>query len=388
MDVLVNASGLNKGGAMQVAVSVVVESQADPQGITWHYALSREAADEVAGLGVQPDNVEIFDVSPSRSRAQRKRLKSFEDQVKPDAVFTVFGPTYVDFSAPHLLGVAACWVTHSTRLAYSTLPSITAKLRALISSVYRGWWFRFADRWVVEAENARSGMKRRLAIPSEKVDVVPNTCQRIFSEADVPSASFPSADQTIRLIYVSAYYPHKHLEFIPKVAAALKELAPSRRFQFVLTLPSPHDQKIAGEFERLNVSEYLDNVGRVAIHDLVKLYSDTDLCFMPSVLETFSASYVEAMATGRPIVASDLDFAHAVCQDAAAYFDPTDASHAARTVIDLVDNKERWQEHIARGKARLKTLPTAKGRYEMYLDSIRATINLAKDNTAVAERQL
>ena len=68
---------------------------------------------------------------------------------------------------------------------------------------------------------------------------------------------------------------------------------------------------------------------KVPLSKLPELYRNSDICFIPSVLETFSATYVEAMATGRPIVASDLDFAHAVCQESAVYFDPRDPVAAA-----------------------------------------------------------
>ncbi len=388
MDVLVNASNLTKGGGIQVAASFVVESRSNPKGINWHYALSRAVADEVSGLGLSLEGVEVFEVSPSRNRKQRLRLRKLEQSINPDAVFTVFGPAYVRFRASHLLGVAACWVTHSTWLAYSTLPGWFDKLTALLSSVYRGWWFRSADRWVVEAENARSGMAKRLGIPSGKVDVVPNTCATMFAQANVTPASRPTDNDPVRLIYVSAYYPHKNLDLIPRVAAALKAEHPARNFSFILTLPPADAEKVLEAAEELEVSSYIDNVGRVPLNQLVELYQRSDICFMPSVLETFSATYVEAMATGRPIVASDLDFAHAVCRDSAIYFDPRDPAVAARRIVELLDDESMWQQCISRGKARLDTLPTARQRYEQYVESIYATLDSRSPIAAEAKKEL
>ena len=122
MDVLVNASNLFKGGSVQVAASFVVESLTNTKGIAWHYALSRAVADEVAEQAGLPECVEVFESSPARDKSQRQRLKLLESSIEPDAVFSVHGPAYVNFQAPHLLGVAVGWVTHSSQLAYSMLP--------------------------------------------------------------------------------------------------------------------------------------------------------------------------------------------------------------------------------------------------------------------------
>ena len=43
---------------------------------------------------------------------------------------------------------------------------------------------------------------------------------------------------------------------------------------------------------------------------------------LPTLLESFSATYIEAMFHGKTILTSDLDFARDVCGEAAFYFDP------------------------------------------------------------------
>ena len=47
---------------------------------------------------------------------------------------------------------------------------------------------------------------------------------------------------------------------------------------------------------------------------------------MPSLLETFSTSYLEAIAASRMIIVPKKGFAREVCQDAAIYFDENDIS--------------------------------------------------------------
>jgi glycosyltransferase involved in cell wall biosynthesis len=59
------------------------------------------------------------------------------------------------------------------------------------------------------------------------------------------------------------------------------------------------------------------------------------------------------MHFGRPILTSDLDFAHEVCGDAAAYFDPWRADAIARALTDLRDDAARRDDLVERGRARV-----------------------------------
>jgi glycosyltransferase involved in cell wall biosynthesis len=372
MKVLVNASNLTKGGGVQVAASFISETLAGGQDIDWHYAVSTPVAFELRGLGLEVPNMREFAASPARDKSVRRALVEYEAELVPDVVFSVFGPAYVRFKSPHLLGVAVGWVTHSTRLAYAQLPSTTARIKSLLSAIYKGWWLRYADRWVVEAENARCGLSSRMRIPLAKIDVVPNAPAAAFTSRDLPAAQWPGRERPARLLYVSAYYPHKCLEFIPQVAVALRRDAPDLDFSFAITLPEADAAPVLAQAHRLGVAHHIENIGPVAQHELVDRYLERDICFMPSVLETFSANYVESMAAGRPIVTSDLDFAHAVCGDSAVYFNALDPGSAAAKILELLDDRDLWHNCIQRGRATLAQLPTARTRYEQYVAAIRA----------------
>ena len=113
-----------------------------------------------------------------------------------------------------------------------------------------------------------------------------------------------------RLLVFTSYKPHKNLEIIPHVAACCALGAPSR-VRFVFTLPDgPPWRRLKAKAEALGVGEMMLNVGPVPAFAGPSLYAGCDALFMPTVLETFTANYPEAMAMDRPIITSDLDFAH------------------------------------------------------------------------------
>ena len=376
MDVLVNATTLVKGGGVQVATSFIVEAEkAVAPDINWHYALSVEVDRELQALGVRPSSSRVFETSPAKNKAQREALLAHEAALAPDVVFTVFGPAFVRLKSPHLMGIGNGWITHSTFAAFSSLGFPLRSAKAFLAAVYKGWWARYADRWVVEAENSRQGLIRRLRLDPDKISVVPNVCGSIFREAAVEDSVMPGPDDPVRLLYLAAWYGHKNIQSIPRVAAELKKQAPDRNITFVITVPDDEAALpgLLAEAERLGVTDYIENVGRVPFADIVKLYQSCNACFMPSLLETFSANYPEAMATGRPLIASDFDFSRAICQDAATYFDAASPQAAAQAILGLLDSPERWQASIDRGRALVDALPSPQGKYAAYEDLIRKT---------------
>ena len=104
------------------------------------------------------------------------------------------------------------------------------------------------------------------------------------------------------------------------------------------------------------------------------MYRTCDICFLPTLLETFSANYPEAMAIGLPIVTTDLGFAHDVCDDAALYFHPRDPRAAAAAIFRLLDDPQLWQRQIERGKKVLARFPSPEARYQAYVRSLGTTL--------------
>jgi glycosyltransferase involved in cell wall biosynthesis len=368
MRVLVNATTLVKGGGLQVAASVISEALRGRSRRDWLFAVSRRMADELARFRLQPDSrFQVFDQSPARSKAARRDLKRLEQRCRPDAVFTVFGPSYVQFDAPHLLGCALGWVTHATWLAYRTKSFPFEWAQTIADSAYKAWWLRQADAWVVESEIARQGLCRRLRLPQERIAVVSNTCHEAYF-ARAAQRPFPQPERCVRLLSLSAAYPHKCLDLIPKVAKELSQLRPTLEFQFVVTLPqeAPLLAWILRRAQALGVIHRIQNVGPVAVADGPALYETCDVSFTPTVLETFSAAYPEAMAMGLPVVTSGLDFARDICGDAAAYFRPRDARSAAEAIASVIASPQQWASLLAAGKQRLTSFPTPQQRFQRY----------------------
>lgn len=375
MKVLFNASTLVKGGALQVATAFIRQALNDHAGVDWHFALSKEVVRELAGgeLAQLESCSTVFEISPSRSKSARNKLTDLHASLGSDVVFTLFGPAYVEFKGPHICGVADGWVTHSNWLAFHALGSVRSAARMALTIAYKAFWFRKASVWIVEANNAKQGLIGRLKIRPESIHVVPNTCSQFYRNRQV-EVRIPKKGEKIRLICLSAYYRGKNLEIIPEVARHMLDLDSQLDFEFVITLPT-EDCGLKGIIEKaksLGVEKHICNIGPIRVSEGVNVYESCHIAFLPSLLETFSANYPEAMAMKKPIVTTDLGFAHDACKDAALYYPPKNAKSAAEQIMKLAADPITWNRLVDIGSRVLEGLPTPEGRFAQYVAIIRA----------------
>ena len=110
------------------------------------------------------------------------------------------------------------------------------------------------------------------------------------------------------------------------------------------------------------------NIGPVDINDCPYLYSKSDALFLPTLVETFSASYPEAMIMNKPILTSDYPFSRSVCKDAALYFDPYDINDVMSKIFEITSNKDLYNSLINKGSFCVKRMPSFMDMTKKYLD--------------------
>jgi len=381
--VLLNATSVVVGGGIQAAVSFIRHVLEHDTGLRWQFALSAVVARQLEQFGASSHALEatVFERSPGRDRGTRRALRELERQTMPDVVFTFFGPAYVRFRAPHLCGVGNGWVTHATAMAYSTLGSVRKSVQVFLQGVYRGLWYRAADRWLVEEQSARRGLSRRFAIPAERIAVISNGCADHYRIAGQASPLLEPSER-FRLLTFAAYYVHKNIEIIPMAAAELARRGLGDKFEFVTTIRNdePALARINATARQLGVTKMINNVGPVDLIDGPRLYESCDAVFMPSLLETFSATYPEAMAMGLPIITTDLDFARGICGDAAVYYRPKDARAAADAICRVHGSRELHDRLVEEGRRRLLRFPEARAKNGAIVDLIRDMVQQGRDH--------
>ena len=161
-----------------------------------------------------------------------------------------------------------------------------------------------------------------------------------------------------RLLYLTYYYLHKNLEVLIPLARRIK--ASKCDYKIIITMSAgqhPKAAKLLQDIEDQSLDDIIVNIGPVAMTDVPALYRLCDGLLMPSILESFSGTYVEAMYHEIPIFTSDLDFARAVCADAACYFDPHDPDDILCKLNNVFNTAVTIESLTGAGRRVLRNLP-------------------------------
>jgi glycosyltransferase involved in cell wall biosynthesis len=358
MVIILNCSNNLGGGGLAVSLSVVEECKKIPIN-TYHVFLGKNTGKQIDASSF-PDNFTFYKIPFVKFWQLHKYLKPLEKKIKPDCVFTLFGPSYWKPNAPHVMGYAIPHYIYTDYVYIKRLP-FPKQIRLFFRKIIRLYLFKYqSDYLIVQTEDAKNLLAKKLNINANSIGVVSNTCNAYyFNFRTYPNKLPDRKEDEIRLITISGYYDHKNLKSIPKVLEELKKRS-INNINFVLTLKDDDYNKIIPEGWRHRVY----NVGPIPAVECPSLYHESDILYLPTLLEVFSASYPEAMVMGKPILTSDLSFARSICGNAALYFNPYDIDDITNVIEEITSNRTLYQEYICRGKERLKLFPTAKQRAE------------------------
>lgn len=383
MKILVNASTCVVGGGVQVATSFITHALEDRSGERiFLFAISPQVNQNLPHLCQFDKRFKVVSPSPARplkGRESRRLLLHLEKSFQPDIVFTIFGPSYLRFRTLHLCGFADSWVTHRSKVATKSLPLIR-RIRTLAVCQYKRLQLPRKDYYWVETEAVRKGLIALLRIDPSHIRVIPNSYASIFLKTRGVINYNNCKKDTTSIFCLAAPYPHKNLIIIPEVAHILKNRCANRPYRFVVTLPSngAEVKKFWEKAKHLQVTDIIENIGPLILSDCPKWYSAADVIFLPTLLESFSATYLEAMVMGKPIVTTDLDFAHDICGNAAAYYDPLSPEEAAKAIMRVVEDHSYRMSLIENGKIKLSQYPTPEQKYRLLLDWIDEIVKSTK----------
>ena len=159
------------------------------------------------------------------------------------------------------------------------------------------------------------------------------------------------------ILRVGNFYPHKNIEGL--LSAFRDFLYDSYENHDVkLILVGKRDyffKRIEKQIEKLNIGANTIFFENVKDSDLFSLYSNATATIVPSFLEGFSLTAVEAMSLSCPVIVSDIPVHREICSNAAIYCNPSDVSDIKQKIsfaCSLIE--ESRKELIAQGKTRAK----------------------------------
>ena len=353
--VAIDACSAGSGGAIRYLAGIC-PSMAEASPETTFYLLNRES--QRAWLPRLPKNVECYSI-PEATASRPFRLLWLQavlprilKRLRVDVLLATSEVSTLRPPCPYIL------VVHNFNPFSPMRGQIWSRGHLFRLAVQRELvrqCARRADSVVFVSEWSRQAMSPALGVSPEKSVVIYHGVDDTFRGASVDGGR---PEETRRyLLVVSAVLEHKNL---PRLVQAYADLARSLDGGLDLVIAgSVGSVKLRRSLERLledrgllaNV-RFLDSVSSEA---LSTLYRQAELLAFPSLEETFGLPLIEAMASGLPVVTSNVSAMPEICADAAIYFDPYQVSDMTRAMERVLTDASLREELIRKGLERAST---------------------------------
>jgi|ERR1051326_2762045 glycosyltransferase involved in cell wall biosynthesis len=201
--------------------------------------------------------------------------------------------------------------------------------------------FRRAARVTCDSAATRSELLAHNLVPPERAVVVHNGVHPSCSPAENAAADARAAqligapaNGQLELLHVGSTIERKRIEILLSVFAGVRKTFPHARLLRVGGDLTRLQTELAQKLNVLDSMVFLPALDRDA---LAAVYRRATLMLLPSEREGFGLPVVEAMASGTPVVASDLAVLREVGEDATIYCPVGDVSAWSQTVNQMLN---------------------------------------------------
>lgn len=212
-----------------------------------------------------------------------------------------------------------------------------------------------ASQIIVPSEAVRYDIGKYYGTYRSKVRVTPLGVGTAFLLAGLEGQETErgSVENTPYILTVGTHEPRKNLR---RVVESFLQLVRDENIPHKLVMVGGETQA-TNELRKLVADECSDRVlmvGYVPEERLIRYYQGADFLVYPSLFEGFGIPLLEAMATGCPIVTSNVSSMPEVAGDAALYVDPTDSNSIRAAMSRLLHDRELRKVLRQRGLSRVQ----------------------------------
>ncbi len=201
-----------------------------------------------------------------------------------------------------------------------------------------------------------------------RIEVIPNFVDlEEFHPPEPGTCGHGAREKT--LMHISNMRPVKRMQDVVRIFAKVKAMMPAR---LVLVGDGPDRPLAEREAEALGVRSSVRFLGKV--EDVAEALRYADLYLLPTQVESFGLSALEAMATGVPVVGANAGGLPEVVENGVSgcLAPPGDVDSMAAGALDLLGDAKRWKaaSEAARERAALFAKQRVVPKYEELYESV------------------
>lgn len=217
---------------------------------------------------------------------------------------------------------------------------------------------RKSDRIFTVSEQSKKDILSFFHVPPEKIVVTPNAIDDRFSAP-------PSEEHVVNtreryqlshsyLLYVGNIKPHKNLERLIEAFHLVRQQGRSELELIIIGDEISRLQSLRRAVHKYDIHRYVRFLGYVPDKTLAVLYRLAAVFVFPSLYEGFGLPPLEAMASGTPVVTSNVSSLPEVVGDAAILVDPYSAEAIADGILTVLRSTHLRGDLSRRGLERVK----------------------------------
>ena len=246
---------------------------------------------------------------------------------------------------------------------------------------------RSADALVAISRSGRRDIIAFFPSISQKVISIPLAVDHArFTPGTVWLPGAPASGESI-VLAVASVATHKNIGVLLQAFAMLCGRFPLARLRLV-GQSGTATASLTQQILELGLSSRVEFTGRVSDDALVECYRTAVVLVVPSLYEGFGLPVLEAMASGCPVIASNVSSLPEVAGDAALLFDPHDANALSQHLADVLGSTELQEQLRARGlrnAAQFTWDHTAAATLDVYESVLDGTVQLRADFDSFSE---
>lgn len=224
---------------------------------------------------------------------------------------------------------------------------------------------RTFDRVVVLSETV-AGILRRSGLPESKLETIANGVDlERFRDSQPSLWNHPGATHESIVGFVGRLVPGKGADVL--LRAAPRVFSRHTNCRFVLVGDGPCRQDLESLSAQLGIADRVLFTG--VRNDMPQVYASIDLLVLPSLCEAMPMCVLEAMAAGKPVIATRVGAVpQLIDQDQTGMLiEPGDVAGLSAAVLKLLEDSERAHQLGEKGRAKIIERFSAESMARRYL---------------------
>ena len=372
---------------MRVAINLLSEDPDNPSGAHWFWTrvipemAERLAAGEELHLLTSPRSRPLHqDYGPGVHYItfpwsnERRKLRTVSEHLYSPLRLPLSRIDVLNTGIAPVVNLPWSLVIHIKTMHAYTEPGSVAPL----TLAYRKFTYprsaRAADAIIINSRSLQAEVEQYLQADPGKLRLIHEAVDHgLFRPGDREEAAAQVKAHGVTgpfVLFVSSMWPYKNCDGLLRAWPLVREQLPGR--QLVVVGPGRDEKYYASLHalaDELGIAGEVVWTGGLPLDQTVAFYRAADVFVYPSLNETFGLPILEAMASGCPVVTSNITAMPETAGGAAVLCDPSDPASIAAAVLEAAAGRDQLRAAGLRRAAEFTWAATAASTLEVYRET-------------------